>query len=257
MANNTSKTVKKVPAKSAPIKSVKPDAVVAPEVAKISAAVSKEPIAKPVIVAAPVVETVAVIEPKIVEPAAPVIKAEKLFVPETPKPKLQPTPQLKGSNTMNDTVKQVQETAQKFAADATAKVESVIGDVSSKTKAAFEKTTKLAEDAVAFQKDNMDAVVASSKLAAAGAEKAASHVAELGRKNFEDASAALKTFAGAKTPAEFFTLQNDFVKSSYEAMVSETSKSSEATLKFFGEMFQPLSSRMTVAAEKIKSATAL
>ncbi len=163
----------------------------------------------------------------------------------------------KGTITMNDTVKQVQETAQKFAADATAKVESFVADATAQTKTAYEKSAKMAEDAVAFQKDNLDAVVASSKLATAGVEKAAQHVAEMGRKSFEDASAALKAAAGAKTPAEFFTLQNDYFKSSYEAFVAESSKSSEATMKFFGEVFQPISSRFAVAAEKFKEASAL
>jgi phasin family protein len=204
---------------------------------------------------APVVKVVSPIEPKRVEPAAPVMKAEKLFVPQTPKTTF--TRKQEGQNIMNDTVKQVQETAQKFAADATAKVETFVADATAQSKTAYEKSAKMAEDAVAFQKDNLDAVVASSKLATAGVEKATQHVAELSRKGFEDASAALKAVAGAKSPTEFFTLQNDYFKSSYEAFVAESSKSSEATLKFFGEVFQPLSSRFTVAAEKVKAATAL
>jgi phasin family protein len=204
--------------------------------------------------AAPAMPVAALTEPKIVEPAAPAPKAEKLFVPAIPKTK---TPPQKGMNIMNDTVKQVQETAQKFAADATAKVETFVADATAQTKTAYEKSAKMAEDAVAFQKDNLDAVVASSKLATAGVEKAAQHVAEMSRKGFEDASAALKAVAGAKTPAEFFTLQNDYAKSSYEAFVAETSKTSEATMKFFGEVFQPISSRFAVAAEKVKAATTL
>jgi len=249
--------------KAVAVKAAKP-------IARVKVAVPQAPVAKaPVAQAAPVVK---VAEPVALKNAAPktphttALKAEKLFVPDvapkaapiTPAPIAAPTiAKPEGYIIMNDTVKQVQDTAQKFAADATAKVESFVADATAQSKTAYEKSTKMAEDAVAFQKDNLDAVVASSKLATAGVEKAAQHVAELSRKGFEDASAALKAAAGAKTPAEFFTLQNDFFKSSYESMIAESSKSSEATLKFFGEVFQPISSRFAVAADKVKAATAL
>ncbi len=239
-------------------------------VVRVKAPAPQAPVvqAKPVVkVAAPIVPKIAPkqIAPEVISNTA-ALKAEKLFVPNVaPKAApLTPAPiaalsktKPEGNITMNDTVKQVQDTAQKFAADATAKVESFVADATAQSKTAYQKSTKMAEDAVAFQKDNLDAVVASSKLATAGVEKAAQHVAELSRKGFEDASAALKAAAGAKTPAEFFTLQNDFFKSSYESMVAETSKSSEATLKFFGEVFQPISSRFAVAADKVKAASAL
>ncbi len=254
--------VKPVAAAPKAPKSVAPKAVVTkpiaatPVVSKAtpSAAVQTPPRLEPVL-AAPIVADAAPVEPKIMEPVAPVTTAEKLFVPElTPEPTVN-KPQ--GTLTMNDTVIKAQETVQKFAADATSKVEAMLGDAQAHSKTAYEKSTKMAEEAVAFHKDNLDAVVESSKLASAGMEKAAQHVAELSRKSFEDASAALKAAAGAKTPGEFFAMQNDFFKSSYEAFVSETSKSSEATLKFFGDVFQPMSSRIALAAEKVKAAATL
>jgi len=158
---------------------------------------------------------------------------------------------------MENTVKQVQETAQKMAADATAHVETLVAGATEKAKEAVEKSQKMAEEAVSFHKDNAEAVVASGKLMAEGVQSGAQYAAELGRKHFEDASAALKSIAAAKSPSEFFTLQSDYMKSSYEAFIAESSKSSEATMKFFGEVFQPISNRFAVAADKVKAAAAL
>ena len=143
--------------------------------------------------------------------------------------------------------------AEKIVADTHAKAEGAFKDAVEKSKGMLEKTTKVAEDAMAFHKENIEAVTASSKIAAAGAEKAAQYVADQGKTSFDHASSAFKAVAAAKTPGEMLAVQNDYMKSAFERMVSETSKSSEATLKFFGEVFQPLSSRAAVAAEKVKS----
>ena len=143
--------------------------------------------------------------------------------------------------------------AEKFVADTHAHAETAFKDAAEKGKGMFDKGTKMAEDSLTFHKENIEAVVASSKLAATGAEKAVQYVAEQGRSTFEHASAAFKAAAAAKTPGEFLAVQNDYVKSAFERMVSESSKNSEATLKFFGEMFQPISNRYAVAAEKAKA----
>ena len=78
--------------------------------------------------------------------------------------------------------------------------------------------------------------------------------AELGRKNFETAQAAFKSFAAVKTPTELFKLQSDYAKSSFDTFVAESSKNAEAALKLAGDIFQPLSNRFAVAAEKFKTA---
>ncbi|MFX7060050.1 phasin family protein, partial [Acinetobacter baumannii] len=67
-------------------------------------------------------------------------------------------------------------------------------------------------------------------------------------------TAALKSFASVKSPTELFQLQSDYARSSFDALVAETSKTTEAMLKLAGEVFQPISNRFAVAAEKIKTA---
>jgi len=159
----------------------------------------------------------------------------------------------KGTTEMTDTAK-ITETVKKAATEATNQAQVVFADLNDRTKAAVEKSQKIAEDIADFQKGNLEAIVASAKVAAKGFETIGQDAAELGRKNFESAQAALKSFAAAKSPTDFFKLQSDYAKSAFEALVAQTSKNTEASLKLAGEVFQPLSSRIAVAAEKFKTA---
>ncbi|MCM8730976.1 phasin family protein [Hephaestia sp. GCM10023244] len=136
--------------------------------------------------------------------------------------------------------------------NATAQAQTLFADFNDRAKAAVEKSTKLFEEVNDFTKGNIEAIVESSKIAAKGFEAIGQDSAEYGRKSFEDATATLKQFAAVKSPAEFFKLQSDYLRSAFDAVVAETSKKTEAVLKLAGDVAQPLSSRAAVAAEKIK-----
>lgn len=135
------------------------------------------------------------------------------------------------------------------------KVQAMFGDMSSRFKAALEKSQKLGEELVELTKGNVEAVVASARVAAKGGETIGQEVGEYGRKSLESAVATLKSFASVKSPTELFQIQSDYAKASFDAAVAEASKLSESLLKLAGEAAQPLSSRYAVAAEKIKAAT--
>ena len=135
------------------------------------------------------------------------------------------------------------------------KVTLMIADFNDRAKAALEKTTKAGEEFSEFTKGNMEAFAASAKTAAKGAETLGQEMAEYGKKSFETASATMKSLAGVKTPTELFQIQSDYAKSAFDGAVAEASKLSEAWLKLAGDIFQPISSRYALAAEKIKTAS--
>src|SRR3546814_595389 len=128
---------------------------------------------------------------------------------------------------MEDTVKKT-----------TAQAQTLFADFNDRAKAAVEKGTKLFDEANDFAKGNIEAIVESSKIAAKGFEALGQDSAEYGRKSFEDATATLKQFAAVKSPAEFFKLQSDYVRSAFDALVAETSKKTEAVLKLAGDVAQ-------------------
>jgi phasin family protein len=136
------------------------------------------------------------------------------------------------------------------------RVQAAFGDVNDRAKNAMERNTRFAEELTELGRGNVEAMVASTKIVAKGVETLGQEVAEFGRKSFEDASAALKGFADVKSPADFFRLQGEFVRSQFDNAVAETSKLSEKMIKLAGEVAEPMTNRATVTAERVRSVVA-
>lgn len=221
-----------VAAVAAPTPEVKP----APVVAKPVAAAPAVKASKTVKTATKSVKTVAAKKP---------VTAKKVATPKAKVAPVKAAATVKGKS-MTDTVKTV-------SADVAEKASELLKDVTSRAKTAFEKGGEITKEVVAFNKDNLEAVVESGKIAARGVQTAAQTAADFGRKNFEATTTMLKGAAAVKTPTELLKLQSDFAKSQFEAAVAEMSKSSEFTLKLLGDVFQPISNRYSVAAEMVKS----
>ena len=139
------------------------------------------------------------------------------------------------------------------AAIAADRIQAAFGDASERAKTAVEKSTKIVEELTDLTKGNVEALVASSKVAAKGVESLGQEAADYGRRSFEEASAALKSFAEVKSPTELFRLQSDYVRSAFDSWIAESSKASEAVIKLAGEVAEPITSRYSVAAERVKT----
>ena len=59
-----------------------------------------------------------------------------------------------------------------------------------------------------------------------------------------------------KSPTDLFRLQSEFARTQFDSMVAESSKMSEAMIKLAGEVFEPITSRYSVAAERVKNLAA-
>jgi phasin family protein len=117
-------------------------------------------------------------------------------------------------------------------------------DLVAKTRGATEQMTDLA-------KANVEAIAEAARIAAAGAKTIGQDVVASSRTGFEQASDAVKTLADAKSPTEFFQLQSELVRSSFDRLVSESSKLTEQVVKLAGEAIQPISNRASVNAERV------
>ena len=135
-------------------------------------------------------------------------------------------------------------------------VQALFGEANERARAQIERNTRFAEELTELGRGNVEAFVASTKIAAKGVETLGQEVAEYNRKSFDGASAALKAFAEVKSPTDFFRLQSDFARTQFDAMVAETARFSETVIKLAGDVAEPLTSRYTVAAEKVKAAAA-
>lgn len=220
-----------------------PEPVPEPEPVVESAAIAAEPTIE---VAAPaVIETVA-------EPVAePVTEPVTETVVEAAEPVAAPVTEI-----IDDTADHVADTASKGIEimEAIEKTQAIFAELNDKAKAAVEKNTKLVGEFTDLAKGNVEALVESGKIAAKGFETLGQDAAEYSRKSFENASATLKSLSAVKSPADFFKLQSDYVRTAFDSLVAETSKNTEAFIKLAGDAAQPVSNRVAVAMEKIKTA---
>lgn len=118
----------------------------------------------------------------------------------------------------------------------------------------IEKSKKATEDMVAFGKGNVEAIIESSRIAAKGIETMGQDAASYAKSSYETTAAALKSMSGVTSPTELMRLQADFFRTSFDAMVKQASRSTEATLKLAGEVAQPIQNRVALAADKLKVA---
>ena len=129
----------------------------------------------------------------------------------------------------------------------TDKLQTAFKDAQEKAKAAF-------GDAGSFAKGNVEAIVESSKILASGLQDMTKgYVAET-KTSFETMTADVKDLATVKSPTEFFEKQSALMRKNFDAAVAASSKNSEAMLKLVNEAFQPISTRVSLAVEKIKQA---
>ena len=161
-------------------------------------------------------------------------------------------PLIKGSNIM-DTTNWFAGFTQVPGAE---KFQTMFADVGAKGQDAVRKTQLLAEQMSEAAKANMEAVVESGRIAAAGARDLGTEIVATTKSGVEQATAAVKTLAEAKSPTEFFQLQSDMMRASFDRMVADGSKITEHMVKLAGEAVQPLSSRASVNAEKFSELTA-
>jgi phasin family protein len=130
----------------------------------------------------------------------------------------------------------------------------VIAEAQTKAKEAFEKSSAIFTDYNEFAKGNVEAVVESGKILAAGLQGMGSTIVSEGKSAFEAMTADAKELAAAKTPADFFKMQSDLFRKNFDTAVAYGSKNSEAMMKLANEIVAPISGRVSLAVEKIRQA---
>ena len=199
----------------------------------------------------------------IVSPVAPIVADVTPSAPAMPTPPASPalteipaTPIYKETimatafETSTDTVKQFNDSAEAAMTNGKAAME----QVSAQAKGAADASMKSIEEMTDVAKGNVEAMLASARLAAAGFETLAAHISDVSRKSFESTTTAARALTAAKTPTELFQLQSDFAKTQFDQAVSEFSKMTEMLVKLSGEVMEPVQNRVAITTDKMKSA---
>ncbi|TMM46159.1 phasin family protein [Qipengyuania marisflavi] len=180
---------------------------------------------------------------RLAKKAAPVKKAATAKSAETKN-----TPITKLKDTIMATAKNAKTT------EYTAKVKETAAELQTRAKAAYDKGAEMTSDVAEFQKGNLEALVESGKILASGMQ-------DMGRTYVEEAKVAVATVqadvkkvAAIKSPTELFQLQGEIARRNFDAVIATASKNTETMVKLVNEAFAPVSTRMSVAAEKFSKA---
>jgi phasin family protein len=143
---------------------------------------------------------------------------------------------------------------QNIAEDFTAKISDAVADAQDRAKAAFEKGNEFASEGAEFAKGNVEALVESTKILAAGLQDMGKAYVAEGKSAIETMTADVKELAAVKSPADFFKLQGEILRRNFDAAVASGSKNSEKVVKLANDAFAPIQDRVSMAIEKVKQA---
>jgi len=155
-----------------------------------------------------------------------------------------------GFNQATAGVQHAADTVREHGENAVKQGQAAFAQASEKTREVMDKGMKAMDEFNTHARGNVDAMMTASRAATQGLETMVHQVAEMSRKSFEQATAAMRTLASARTPQDVFAAQNEFVKAQFDNFVGEYSKLTETVMKVSNEVIQPLQSHMTEAAHK-------
>lgn len=196
--------------------------------------------AKPAIKARPV-------QPAVAAPALPAVK------PAIKRP-FTATPSVNKSVGIEKPAPRKELFAMATTTEMTDKMTAAFKDAQDKAKAALEKSQAAFGDAGEFAKGNVEAMVESTKILATGLQEMTKSYVQESRYALESWTADVKELTTVKSPTEFFEKQSALLRKNFDAAVAASSKNSEAMLKLANEAFQPISTRVSLAVEKVKHA---
>jgi phasin family protein len=113
----------------------------------------------------------------------------------------------------------------------------------------MEKVVKTAEEFVAFGHGNVEAIVKSSQIWAAGVQDLSKQLAANAQAQFDETMSVFKTMTSLKSLKDIFELQSTYAKAALEKTVSESGKLTDASLKLTEQALAPIAARVTSAVE--------
>ena len=145
--------------------------------------------------------------------------------------------------------------------DYAAQMKEGLAELQTRAKTAYDKGAEYAAEARDFSQGNLDAMVESGKIFAAGMQDLTKTAVEDGKVAVEDGKAAVETmtadakeFAAVKSPTDFVQLQGKIASRNFDAAVAQFSKATEMWVKLAGDVAAPISGRMSLAMEKVRKA---
>jgi phasin family protein len=120
----------------------------------------------------------------------------------------------------------------------------------------MEKVMKTTEDFLAFGQGNVEALVKSSQIWAAGLQDLGKQVAATAQAQIEDTVSAFRAMAGAKTVKDAFEVQTTLARTAIEKTLADSGRLTETSIKLTEQALAPVTARVSLAVEKFGRAAA-
>jgi len=111
------------------------------------------------------------------------------------------------------------------------------------------KMMKTTEEFVAFGQANVEAMVKSGQIWAAGVQELTKQMATCAKESFDESVSTLKAISTAKSVKEAIDLQSNYARTAFEKAMAESNKLTDASIKLTEQTLAPITARMTSAAE--------
>lgn len=162
--------------------------------------------------------------------------------PETAKPAAQPQPSVAKAATKTETSFKMNQT-----------IENMTAASNDALKEGFEKSINAVNEASAFHKDTVDAVIESASVAGRSLEELNANSVAYAKTAMEEGVAVTKAVSSARSVQEVLEIQTDYAKSSMDAYLAELNKTSELFAGLVKETVKPLNDRFSAAVDLAQS----
>ena len=114
----------------------------------------------------------------------------------------------------------------------------------------MEKMMTSAEEMMSFQQGNLEALMKSGQIWAAGLQDLGRSWAATAQAHMDETMGTVKAIAGVKSLREAVELQSTLARTSVEKVVTESGKLTDASMKLAEQTIAPITARLTLAAER-------
>jgi phasin family protein len=129
-------------------------------------------------------------------------------------------------------------------------------ETQAKMKEGMEKAMKTAEEFVAFGQGNLEALLKSGQIWAAGVQDLSKLVAATAQASFDETVSTFKAMTTVKSLKDAMDLQANLARSTMEKTLAESGKLTDASFKLAEQTIAPITARVTLAVEKFAKTAA-
>jgi phasin family protein len=129
-----------------------------------------------------------------------------------------------------------------------------VTEAQAKMKEGMEKAMKTAEEMVAFGQGNVEAVLKSGQIWAAGVQDISKQVAVSAQASIDETLSTFRAMTSVKSLKDAMDLQANLARSTLEKALAESGKLTDASFKLTEQALAPLTARVTLAMEKFAKA---